>query len=76
MARPIAPDFKDHRVNSFSSTVPHRNQHALRTLFNFRQLDASGNTIAIVDTPYNIAIAERLVSDLDKPGGEYSKCVM
>ena len=42
---------------------------ALRTLFNFRQLDASGNTIAIVDTPYNIAIAERLVSDLDKPGG-------
>lgn len=41
---------------------------SLRTLLNIRQIDTSGNTIIIQDNAETVAIAQRLVEDLLKPG--------
>jgi type II secretory pathway component GspD/PulD (secretin) len=40
---------------------------ALRTLLNFKQVSALENSIVIQDTAENVAIAERVVADLDSP---------
>jgi len=40
---------------------------ALRTLLNVKQVSALENSIVIQDTAENVAIAERIVSDLDSP---------
>jgi hypothetical protein len=43
---------------------------ALKTLFNFRQVEAAANGVQINDTEENVALAEKIVPELAKPLGQ------
>jgi hypothetical protein len=75
----VAPDSPSVRVDLLPQTMKTINLKnvqstgiteiviALRTILNVRQISTLADAIVMQDTAENIALAERIVSDLDKP---------
>jgi hypothetical protein len=55
------------RVSSVGTEALTEILTALRTILNLRHVDAGPSAIVIEDTSANIAFAEKLVADLDRP---------